>query len=70
MPGLLSLLISGALTGPHMLGILDDFRAIESIGQIGLLYLIFLAGLQVDLESFRRFRRNSGGFGMINSVIP
>jgi Kef-type K+ transport system membrane component KefB len=53
-----------------MLGILDDFRAIENIGQIGILYLIFLAGLQMDLETFRRFWRISGGFGMITSVIP
>ena len=70
LPGLLGLLIGGALIGPHMLGILDDFRAIESIGQIGILYLIFLAGLQMDLETFRRFWRISGGFGMITSVIP
>jgi Kef-type K+ transport system membrane component KefB/nucleotide-binding universal stress UspA family protein len=70
LPGLLGLLIGGALIGPHMLGILDDFRAIENIGQIGILYLIFLAGLQMDLETFRRFWRISGGFGMITSVIP
>ncbi len=70
LPGLLGLLIGGALIGPNMLGILDDFRAIENIGQIGILYLIFLAGLQMDLETFRRFWRISGGFGMITSVIP
>ena len=46
LPGLLGLLIGGALIGPNMLGILDDFSAIENIGQIGILYLIFLAGLQ------------------------
>ena len=70
MPGLLGLLIGGALIGPHMLGILDDFRAIENIGQIGILYLIFLAGLQMDIETFRRFWRISGGFGAITSIIP
>jgi len=70
LPGLLGLLIGGALIGPNMLGILDDFRAIENIGQIGILYLIFLAGLQMDLETFRRFWKISGGFGLITSVIP
>jgi Kef-type K+ transport system membrane component KefB len=70
MPGLLGLLIGGALIGPHVLGILDDFRAIENIGQIGILYLIFLAGLQMDLETFRRFWRISWGFGLITAVIP
>jgi Kef-type K+ transport system membrane component KefB len=70
MPGLLGLLMGGALIGPHMLGILDDFRAIENIGQIGILYLIFLAGLQMDIETFRRFWKISGGFGAITSIIP
>jgi Kef-type K+ transport system membrane component KefB len=70
LPGLLGLLIGGALIGPNMLGILDDFRAIENIGKIGILYLIFLAGLQMDLETFRRFWKISGGFGLITSVIP
>jgi Kef-type K+ transport system membrane component KefB len=70
LPGMLGLLIGGALVGPNMLSILDDFTAFENIGQLGILYLIFLAGLQMDLEAFRRFWRISGGFGLITSVIP
>jgi Kef-type K+ transport system membrane component KefB len=70
LPGLLGLLIGGALVGPNILSILDDFTAFENIGQLGILYLIFLAGLQMDLETFRRFWRISGGFGLITSVIP
>jgi Kef-type K+ transport system membrane component KefB/nucleotide-binding universal stress UspA family protein len=70
LPGMLGLLIGGALVGPNLLSILDDFTAFENIGQLGILYLIFLAGLQMDLETFRRFWRISGGFGLITSVIP
>jgi len=70
LPGLLGLLIGGALVGPNMLNILNDFSAFENIGQLGILYLIFLAGLQMDIETFRRFWRISGGFGLITSVIP
>jgi Kef-type K+ transport system membrane component KefB/nucleotide-binding universal stress UspA family protein len=70
LPGLLGLLIGGALVGPNMLSILDDFTAFENTGQLGILYLVFLAGLQMDLETFRRFWRISGGFGLITSVIP
>ena len=70
LPGLLGLLIGGALVGPNMLSILDDFTTFENIGQLGILYLIFLAGLQIDLETFRRFWRISGAFGLITSVIP
>lgn len=70
LPSLLGLLIGGALVGPNMLNILDDFSAFENIGQLGILYLVFLAGIQMDLETFRRFWRISGGFGLITSVIP
>jgi Kef-type K+ transport system membrane component KefB len=70
LPGLLGLLIGGALVGPNMLSILDDFTAFENTGQLGILYLVFLAGLQMDLETFRRYWRISGGFGLITSVIP
>ncbi len=70
LPGLLGLLMGGALVGPNILNILDDFSTFENIGQLGILYLIFLAGLQMDLETFRRFWRISGGFGLITSVIP
>ena len=70
LPGILGLLIGGALIGPNMLGVLDDFRAIENIGLIGVLYLIFLAGLQLDIETFKRYGRISGGFGLITSAIP
>lgn len=70
LPGILGLLIGGALVGPNMLSVLDDFTAFENIGQLGILYLIFLAGLQMDLVTFRRYWRISGVFGLITAVIP
>ena len=69
IPGLLGLLIGGALIGPNMLGILDDFSAVENIGQIGVLYLIFLAGLQLDRQTFDRYRQISVGFGLITASV-
>lgn len=70
MPGLLGLLIGGALIGPNVLGLMEDYALIESIGEIGILYLIFLAGLQLDVESFFLNRKISIGFGLITSIIP
>ncbi len=70
LPGLLGLLIGGALIGPNMTDLLPSFRTLESIGSIGVLYLIFLAGLQLDIESFVQFRRISAGFGLLTAFIP
>jgi Kef-type K+ transport system membrane component KefB len=70
LPGLLGLLMFGAVIGPNMLDILPRFTGLQAVGSIGVLYLIFLAGLQLDIESFVRYRVISGGFGLLTSIIP
>jgi Kef-type K+ transport system membrane component KefB len=70
LPGLLGLLAFGAIIGPNMLDVLPRFAGLEAVGSIGVLYLIFLAGLQLDLETFVRYRVISAGFGLLTAVIP
>jgi Kef-type K+ transport system membrane component KefB len=70
LPGLLGLLLCGALIGPNMLDLLPRFTGLEAVGSIGILYLIFLAGLQLDIETFIRYRVISGGFGLLTAFIP
>ena len=70
MPGLLGLLLGGALIGPNMLDVLPSFDTLNSVGTIGVLYLIFLAGLQLDIDAFLRFRRISVGFGLLTASVP
>jgi Kef-type K+ transport system membrane component KefB len=70
LPGLLGLLGFGALIGPNMLDVLPRIAGLQAVGSIGVLYLIFLAGLQLDLEAFVRYRVISGGFGLLTAFIP
>ncbi|HSL75210.1 MAG TPA: cation:proton antiporter, partial [Ilumatobacteraceae bacterium] len=70
LPGLLGLLMFGAVIGPNMLDVLPRFAGLQAVGSIGVLYLIFLAGLQLDLETFVRYRVISGGFGLLTALIP
>ena len=70
LPGLLGLLTFGAVIGPNMLDVLPRFVGLQSVGSIGVLYLIFLAGLQLDIEAFVRYRVISGGFGLLTAFIP
>lgn len=70
LPGLLGLLMFGAVIGPNVLDVLPRFTGLQAVGSIGVLYLIFLAGLQLDLESFVRYRVISGGFGLLTSLFP
>jgi Kef-type K+ transport system membrane component KefB len=70
LPGLLGLLLFGAVIGPNVLDILPGTAMLQAVGSIGVLYLIFLAGLQLDLESFVRYRNISASFGLLTSIIP
>ncbi|MGJ7440349.1 cation:proton antiporter [Aquipuribacter sp. MA13-6] len=70
LPGLLGLLLLGAVIGPNVLDLLPRVAGLQAVGSIGVLYLIFLAGLQLDLETFVRYRAISGVFGLLTSVIP
>lgn len=70
LPGLLGLLVFGAIVGPNVLDVLPTFNTLRAIGDIGVLYLIFLSGLQLDIDDFRRNWRISAGFGGLTSIFP
>jgi Kef-type K+ transport system membrane component KefB/mannitol/fructose-specific phosphotransferase system IIA component len=70
VPGLIGLIVSGAIFGPHGLGLLARDATIVLLGTVGLLYLVFLAGLELDLQRFLLFRRRSIIFGVLSFGIP
>lgn len=70
MPGTIGLIAAGIVLGPHALGILDRGPEVQLLGKIGLLYIMFLAGLELDLVEFLRHRGHSAAFGMLTFAIP
>ncbi|MCF7838176.1 MAG: cation:proton antiporter [Candidatus Marinimicrobia bacterium] len=70
LPGLVGLIVAGILLGPHALGKLPTDSLVSDLGAVGLLYLMFLAGLEVDMLHFRKERHNSLCFGLITFLIP
>lgn len=70
LPGLVGLIVAGAVVGPHALGILARDATFELLGTVGLLYLMFVAGLSLDLNQFARLRTRSLIFGLISYTIP
>lgn len=69
-PGIIGLILAGVLIGPNALGLLERAGPIEVLGGVGLLYLMFLAGVDLDLEGFKEHRRDSLVFGTSTFVIP
>lgn len=71
LPGLVGLLAAGVLLGPSLLGILNPDGEIEKLlSDIGKIYLMFVAGLEIDLKEFKKNRNRSLGFGMLTFAIP
>jgi Kef-type K+ transport system membrane component KefB len=70
IPGIIGIIAAGALIGPHGLHVLDRDATIVLLGTVGLIYLMFLAGVEIDLHGFRRHRTQSLVFGALSFVIP
>lgn len=65
VPGIVGLLLLGMIVGPGGLAILPQEPVIELLGSIGLLYIMFLAGLEIDLETVRGHKREAVSFGLL-----
>jgi Kef-type K+ transport system membrane component KefB/nucleotide-binding universal stress UspA family protein len=70
LPAIIGLIIAGAIVGPNGLNLLARDQTIVLLGTVGLLYLIFLAGIEIDLHGFRRYRNRSLSFGAISYLLP
>ncbi|UOE93136.1 cation:proton antiporter [Alkalihalobacillus sp. LMS39] len=70
LPGIIGLILAGVVIGPNGIGLLDRDPTIVLLGTVGLLYIIFIAGLEIDLEGFRKYRRRSIIFGSLSFFIP
>jgi Kef-type K+ transport system membrane component KefB/nucleotide-binding universal stress UspA family protein len=70
IPGIIGLIISGVIIGPFGFNIIAKSEAIELFSLIGLLYIMFIAGLELDLNDFKVNRNKSLVFGIFTFAIP
>ena len=71
LPGLVGLLVAGVVLGTNGFQLLNpDSEIMKLFADIGKIYLMFVAGLEIDLEEFRRTKDRSLGFGFATFAIP
>lgn len=71
LPGLVGLLVAGVILGPDLLGLLDPQGETEKLfSDIGKIYLMFVAALEIDLKEFQRHRDRSLIFGLLTFALP
>ena len=70
IPHIIGMVLAGMLIGEHGLNILSRDSSFELFGKVGLLYIMFLAGLEMDLESVKKNTRRFLYFGLLTCFIP
>ncbi|MGZ5247294.1 MAG: cation:proton antiporter, partial [Flavitalea sp.] len=70
IPHIIGLILAGVLIGPYGFNLLLRDSSIVLFGTVGLLYIMFTAGLEIDLEEFKKNRNKSVVFGLYTFIIP
>ncbi|MBM5823131.1 MAG: cation:proton antiporter [Cyanobacteria bacterium K_Offshore_surface_m2_011] len=71
LPDLVGLLAAGVVIGPHGLAWLaSGNETVRLLSDVGVIYLLFIAGLEIDLGEFRRIRARSFRFGLLTFTLP
>lgn len=70
VPGIIGLILSGVAIGPHGFNLIERNAGVVLFSTIGLLYIMFIAGLDLDLREFARYRYKSFLFGFLTFAIP
>lgn len=70
LPGMIGILLAGAILGPHSLGILARDSSFILLGSVGLIYIMFTAALEVDLSVFKKHGVNGFVFGLLTFSFP
>lgn len=71
LPGLVGLIVAGIILGSDGLGLLDaKSETMKLLSDVGKVYLMFVAGLEIDLNEFRKAKGKAIGFGMMTFLLP
>ncbi|WP_207491560.1 cation:proton antiporter [Aridibaculum aurantiacum] len=70
VPHIIGLILAGIIIGPYGFNLLLRDSSIVLFGTVGLLYIMFTAGLEIDLEEFKKNRVKSLVFGLYTFIVP
>ncbi|HXR83433.1 MAG TPA: cation:proton antiporter [Hanamia sp.] len=70
VPHIIGLILAGVIVGPYALNLLRRDSSIVLFGTVGLLYIMFLAGLEIDISEFKKNRKKIIFFGLITFMLP
>lgn len=70
IPHIIGMILAGVVVGKYGFNILERDSSFELFGKVGLYYIMFLAGLEMDMDDFKKNRTKSLVFGLFTFLIP
>lgn len=70
IPHIIGLIVAGAIVGPYGFNVLSRDMSFEVFGQVGLFYLMFLAGVEIDMYHLKKNIKRGFVFGLFTFAIP
>ena len=70
MPQVVGALLAGVILGPMMLGVLKETEFIDKLSEIGVIVLMFTAGLETDVKELKKTGKASFVIALIGVIVP
>ena len=70
IPHIIGMVLAGVMIGQYGFNILERDNSFELFGRVGLYYIMFLAGLEMDMEGVKKNTRSFVVFGLLTCFVP
>lgn len=70
VPSIVGFILAGILIGPYGVALICESQTIDTLGKLGMLYIMLQAGIEIDRNDFSRHRRSAVLFGLMSFVLP
>lgn len=70
VPSIVGFILAGIVIGPSVLNIVDESPTIKILGSLGMLYIMFQSGSEIDINDFKQYKYRSFFFGVCTFSIP
>jgi Kef-type K+ transport system membrane component KefB len=70
VPWVIGLIVAGMFVGPFGIDVFHANETMDFMGQVGLIFLMFMAGLETKLSSFKELKNRIEVLSFVNGLIP
>ena len=70
VPSIVGFILAGIVIGPSVLGVAGQTSIFQILGSLGMLYIMFQSGSEIDINDFKQYKYRSLFFGLCTFFIP